>query len=186
MCYFQQSNSSQRGYLGFVRGDGWRGFEGFSFSWLGADWIIHGHPTGSWAACETHFTRLRCLTAAMPSFHPWQNQSWWLPPLQNRHTVWWGKLCWLCFNQDEWEIPNTELYFAGVWEVGGRVNKGWTKPSRKCSPNGIFDTRASVSIHKDNGNRSSKLYMDKNTHFSAKLFEKQTLNPSNRFSAWIL
>lgn len=38
-----------------------------------------------------------------------------------------GKLSWLCFNRDEWEIPNTELYFTGVWEVGGqseqRVNK---------------------------------------------------------------
>lgn len=123
MCYFQQGNGSQKGYLGSVRGDGWRGFEGFSFSWLSADWIIHGHPTGSWAACETHFTRLRCLTAAMPSFHPRQNQSRWLLPLQNRHTVWWGKLCWLCFNRDEWEIPNTEVYLTGVWEVGGETEQ---------------------------------------------------------------
>lgn len=52
MCYFQQSSGSQKGYLGFVRGEGWHGF---AFSRFNTDWIIHGHPTGKGAGCESPF-----------------------------------------------------------------------------------------------------------------------------------
>lgn len=154
MCYFQQSNGSQKGYLGFVRGDGWRGFEGFSFSWLNTDWIIHGHPTDSWAACETHFTRLCCLTAAMPSFHLQQNQSRWLLLLQNRHMVWWGKLYWLCFNQGWMGNPKHWSVFYG--SLGGGKEKEQSPIGNVVQP--VFLTPEEIlSVHKGNGSGSSKM-----------------------------
>lgn len=53
-------------------------------------------------------------------------------------------------------------------EVAGK----WTKPNRKCSPNGIFDTRASFSIHKYNGDWSIKIYEEKKYMFLESHFKK--------------
>lgn len=85
---FSAKQQQSKEVLRFVRGDGWRGFEGFFLFLMWHRLILHGHPTDSCVVCETHFTHLHCLTAAMPSFHPRQIQNQWLPPLQNRHTIW--------------------------------------------------------------------------------------------------
>lgn len=160
MCYFQQSNCSQKGYLGFVRGDGWRGFEGFSFSWLNADWIIHGHPTGSWAAVKPISHVCVALQLRCPLF--FLNKTGAGGCCLFKTGAWFGggNFTGIVLIRMNRKAQSQTLECISL--VSGRWREG-TKPSSKCSLKSFF--WANSSVHKDSRSRRSKTHKEKHTCF---------------------